>query len=62
MIETTLAQTDDRQKVIATVRVGQDEAKRRLMNRPQCLTCKTVFMNRNIKTCPHCGGGEAAHL
>lgn len=38
------------------VKVGREEARRRLMNRSQCLVCKTVFMNRNIKACPHCGG------
>jgi len=26
------------------------------MNRAQCTVCKTVFMTRDITTCPHCGG------
>lgn len=56
-LEATLVKTGRSQKVFAIwVKVGQEEARRRLLNRSQCLTCKTVFMNRDIKVCPHCGG------
>lgn len=36
--------------------VPPQEAKHRLMNRSQCQKCQTIFMKRDVKRCPHCGG------
>ena len=38
------------------INVSREEAERRLLNRSQCSVCKTVFMSREVETCPHCGG------
>ena len=38
------------------IEVDRAEVERRLLNRAQCTVCKTVFMNRETTTCPHCGG------
>jgi adenylate kinase len=56
-LEESLEQIGRPSEVVAIwVRVSREEAKRRLLNRSQCLVCKTVFMTREIKLCPHCGG------
>lgn len=47
---------DPDQFVVLWIRVAREEAERRLMNRSQCSVCKTVFMTRDLTTCPHCNG------
>jgi adenylate kinase len=47
----------DPDKYVAVwIQVDRKEAERRLLNRSQCTVCKTVFMNRDLKRCPHCNG------
>ncbi|MBI4122163.1 MAG: nucleoside monophosphate kinase, partial [Parcubacteria group bacterium] len=56
-LEATLKTTGRSQDVIAAwIRVEKEEARRRLLNRSQCLQCKTVFMSREQQLCPKCGG------
>lgn len=33
-----------------------EQAKRRLLNRSQCVDCRTIYENRDLKICPKCGG------
>ena len=42
--------------VAVWIQVSREEAERRLLNRSQCTVCKTVFMKRDLKRCPHCNG------
>lgn len=52
----TNSQRDADNVIAIWIRVEREEAERRLLNRTQCSVCKTVFMTRDIETCPHCGG------
>lgn len=36
--------------------VSLEEAKRRLLNRSQCVDCRTIYESRDIRVCPRCGG------
>lgn len=47
---------DPSQLLALWIKVGPEEAKRRLLNRSQCGTCKNVYMNRDVKKCMQCGG------
>ena len=47
---------DVNQILAVWIKVDRKEAQRRLLNRAQCTVCRTVFMNRDTKACPHCGG------
>ncbi|MBI4122164.1 MAG: nucleoside monophosphate kinase [Parcubacteria group bacterium] len=45
------------ERVVAVwIKVGLEEAKRRLLNRSQCQVCKTNFSTRELRSCPKCGG------
>ncbi len=58
MLKDLLAQAerDPEQHLAVWIRVSRQEAERRLLNRSQCTVCKTIFMRRDIETCPHCNG------
>lgn len=38
------------------LKIDLDEAKRRLLQRSMCTSCKTIFATRDITTCTVCGG------
>lgn len=42
--------------VVVWINVRREEVERRLLNRSQCTVCKTVFMQRENRKCPHCNG------
>ncbi len=44
------------------LRVNFEEAKRRLMQRAICQSCKTIYASRDIKTCTVCGGVVSARV
>lgn len=47
----------DPEEVVALwINVSRKEVERRLLNRSRCTVCKTVFMSRDFKICPHCNG------
>jgi adenylate kinase len=52
----TDANYDPDQFLAIWIKVDRKEAERRLMNRSQCTVCKTVYMTRDVTTCPHCNG------
>lgn len=38
------------------IRVSPEAAKQRLLNRSQCIACKTVYNSRDVQRCTNCGG------
>ncbi|MDA2935657.1 nucleoside monophosphate kinase [Patescibacteria group bacterium AH-259-L05] len=43
-------------RIAILIKVSDEEALRRLLNRSVCRQCKTVLIGRDKKICPRCGG------
>jgi adenylate kinase len=41
---------------VVWLNISLEEAKRRLMNRSQCVDCRYIYENRDMQKCPRCGG------
>jgi len=54
MIQSTGRSLDE--MLVLWINVSREEVERRLLNRARCTVCRTIFMTRDIKVCPHCNG------